>query len=93
LRVCVYTIDLVCSCGGSLRLIALLSDPAVLARICTHLGWPTSPPPCLPARGPTQLPFVTDASDPEPDDHDPSAHRASPSARAPPPSIVETIET
>jgi len=31
-------------CGGRLRLIALITQPAVIARILSHLGHPTEPP-------------------------------------------------
>jgi hypothetical protein len=31
-------------CGGRLRLIALIDQPAVIARVLTHLGLPTQVP-------------------------------------------------
>jgi hypothetical protein len=77
----VFAIDvLTCAlCGGRMRLIALLSDPNVLAKICTHLGWPISPPPLEPARIPRQLAF----DDADADVHTPT-RAPLPAARAPP---------
>jgi len=37
-------------CGGTLRIIAAIEDPAVIARILAHLGLPTRAPPRTPAR-------------------------------------------
>jgi hypothetical protein len=37
-------------CGGSLKIIAAIEDPAVIARILTHLGLPTRAPPRSPTR-------------------------------------------
>ena len=43
----------VCSrCGGPMRLLALVHDPAAIARYMRHLREPTEPPPLAPARGP-----------------------------------------
>ena len=39
-------------CGGRLRLIALIEQPAVIGRILRHLGEPTGVPPPWPARAP-----------------------------------------
>ena len=39
-------------CGGRLTLIALIEDPAVIARILRHLGLPTAMPEAQPARAP-----------------------------------------
>ncbi len=65
-----------------MRLIALIKDPAALAKICAHLGWPTSAPECEPARLPPQLTFDTD----DPCEFLPSetAEPPDPDARAPP---------
>ena len=43
-------------CGGRLRLIALIDDPAVIRRILRHLSLPTEVPAARPSRGPP-LPF------------------------------------
>jgi hypothetical protein len=40
------------ACGGDIRLIAFITEPAPIRRILTHLGEPLEPPPLLPARGP-----------------------------------------
>ena len=39
-------------CGGDIRLITFLTDPAPIRKILTHLGEPLEPPPLAPARGP-----------------------------------------
>ena len=36
-------------CGGQLKLIAAIEEPAVIARILTHLGLAAQPPPRAPA--------------------------------------------
>jgi hypothetical protein len=41
-------------CGGELRIIAAIEEPAVIVRILTHLG--------LPARAPAQLPALFQAA-------------------------------
>lgn len=48
----VFEIDMTAcpQCGGPLTLIAAIEDPAVIAKILTHLGWPTRAPPRAPAR-------------------------------------------
>jgi hypothetical protein len=44
---------LVCpACGGDIRLIAFITDPAPIRKILVHLGEPLEPPPLAPARGP-----------------------------------------
>jgi hypothetical protein len=44
---------LVCPvCGGDIRLIAFITDPAPVRKILTHIGEPVEPPPVSPARGP-----------------------------------------
>ena len=44
---------LVCArCGGEMRIIAFLTDPAAVRAILAHLGEPTAPPRIAPARGP-----------------------------------------
>ena len=37
-------------CGGTLKLIAAIEDPPVIAKILTHLGLSARAPPLLPAR-------------------------------------------
>jgi hypothetical protein len=40
------------ACGGDIRLIAFITDPAPIRKILTYLGEPLEPPPLAPARGP-----------------------------------------
>jgi hypothetical protein len=40
------------SCGGDIRLIALITEPGPIRKIPTHVGEPLEPPPLSPARGP-----------------------------------------
>ncbi len=47
-------------CGGTLRLIALIEDPAVIQRVLRHLGLPTDIPEAQPARAPP-APLLADA--------------------------------
>ena len=37
-------------CGGNLKIIAAIEEPAVIERILTHLGLWAQPPPWVPAR-------------------------------------------
>ena len=37
-------------CGGKLKIIAAIEEPAVIERILTHLGLSAQPPPRMPAR-------------------------------------------
>ena len=37
-------------CGGTLKIIAAIEDPHVIAKILTHLGLPIRAPPRAPAR-------------------------------------------
>jgi hypothetical protein len=39
-----------CACGGKLRIIAAIEDPAVIVRILSHLGLPARAPPRSSAR-------------------------------------------
>ena len=39
-------------CGGRLKFIALVDDPAVIGRVLKHLGLPTEVPEASPARAP-----------------------------------------
>jgi hypothetical protein len=41
-------------CGGRRRVLASLTEGAVLHRILRHLHLPATPPPLAPARGPPQ---------------------------------------
>jgi hypothetical protein len=56
----VFEIDaLRCSyCGGKRKLIALLTDGAVVRKILAHLGLDTGPPRLAPARAPPELDFA-----------------------------------
>ncbi len=47
-------------CGGKLRFIALIEDPAVIQRVLRHLGLPTEIPEAQPARAPP-VPLLADA--------------------------------
>ncbi|HMJ14683.1 MAG TPA: hypothetical protein VK524_24900 [Polyangiaceae bacterium] len=40
------------SCGGRMRLLALVNEATSLARFLRHMGEPTEPPPRAPARDP-----------------------------------------
>jgi hypothetical protein len=60
------------ACGGSMRILAFLTDPPVLSAILLHLDLPDRPPPLAPARGPPQRALLLDQTpsfdpaDPEP---------------------------
>ena len=56
----VFAIDvLVCPhCGGTRKLIALLTDGVVVRKILAHLGLSTEPPPLAPARAPPEPEFA-----------------------------------
>ena len=46
-----YDIDIErCACGGKLKIIAVIEEPAVIERILTHLGLCAQPPPRARAR-------------------------------------------
>ena len=42
-------------CGSKRKLIALITDGAVVRKILEHLGLPTTAPSLAPARGPPEL--------------------------------------
>ena len=44
-----------CACGGKLKLIAVIEEPAVIEKILTHLGLSPQPPPIAPARRRAEL--------------------------------------
>ena len=48
----VFDIDVDCCphCGGTLKIIAAIVDPSVIAKILAHLGLPTRAPPRAAAR-------------------------------------------
>ena len=47
----VFDIDIErCACGGKLKLIAVIEEPAVIEKILTHLGLAAQPPPRAPER-------------------------------------------
>jgi len=52
----VFAVDVtVCpACGGRLRLIAALTDPALVRRYLSGVGLPSQPPPLMPPRPPPQ---------------------------------------
>jgi hypothetical protein len=37
-------------CGGNLKIVAAIEEPALIERILTHLGLCAQPPPRIPAR-------------------------------------------
>jgi len=39
-----------CECGGKLKIITAIKEPALIERILTHLGFSAQPPPRSPAR-------------------------------------------
>jgi hypothetical protein len=39
------------ACGGDIRLIAFITEPAPIRKILTHVGEPLEPPPLAPPRG------------------------------------------
>ncbi len=46
-------LPLVCpACGGGIRLISFITDPAPIRSILAHVGEPVEPPPVSPARRP-----------------------------------------
>ena len=49
---CSFDIDIArcAQCGGELKIIAVIEEPAVIERILTHLGLAAQPPPRVPAR-------------------------------------------
>ena len=48
---CSFDIDIErYACGGKLKLIAVIEEPAVIEKILTHLGLAAQPPPRAPAR-------------------------------------------
>ena len=63
------------ACGGDIRVIAFITDPAPIRKILTYLGEPLEPLPLAPARGPptgwhelVQLHDDCDAIQASPDD-------------------------
>lgn len=60
------------ACGGSMSILAFLTDPPVVSAILLHLDPPHRPPPLSPARGPPQGELLLDQTpafdlaDPEP---------------------------
>jgi len=39
-------------CGGAMKIIAFITEAAVIRQVLGHLGEPTAPPHLMPARGP-----------------------------------------
>jgi hypothetical protein len=65
-------IDAVCPltcpfCHAAMRLIAFITEPAAVRQILEHLGAPTRPPRCAPARGPPLWEAVAAAPPADPD--------------------------
>jgi hypothetical protein len=60
------------ACGGSMKILAFLTDPPVLSANLVNLDLPNRPPPLAPARGPPQRDLLLDQTpsfdpaDPEP---------------------------
>ena len=50
-----------------MRVLAAITDHAVVGAILTHLGLPTEPPAVAAARAPPQVPFWPGGSDPHAD--------------------------
>jgi hypothetical protein len=48
------------ACGGSMKILAFLTDPPVLSAILLHLDLPHRPPLLAPARGPPQQDCLLD---------------------------------
>jgi hypothetical protein len=48
------------ACGGSMKILAFLTDPPVVSAILLHLDLPHRPPPLAPARDPPQRAFLID---------------------------------
>ena len=48
------------ACGGTMTILAFLTDPPVVSTILLHLELPHRPPPISPARGPPQGDFLLD---------------------------------
>ena len=47
----VFDIDIEqCQCGGKLKLVAVIEEPAVIGKILAHIGLDPRPPPIAPAR-------------------------------------------
>ena len=48
---CSFDIDIEqCQCGGKLKLVAVIEEPAVIEKILKHIGLDPQPPPRTPAR-------------------------------------------
>jgi hypothetical protein len=47
-----YDVNACLECGGRMKLIAMIEEPAVIEKILSHLGLPTEPPHAHPARPP-----------------------------------------
>jgi hypothetical protein len=54
----VFRVDIEqCHCGGRLKLVAFVTDPAEARRYLDHAGFPCEAPTIAPARAPPQLAF------------------------------------
>ena len=63
-----YDVMACLECGGRMKLIAMIEDPAVIAKILTHLGLPTEPPAAHPARPPPEQLELPELIEPELDE-------------------------
>jgi len=62
-----YDVNACLECGGRMKLIAMIEEPAVIAKILSHLGLPTEPPQAHPARPPPEqleLPELIELDEP-----------------------------
>jgi hypothetical protein len=63
-----YDVMTCLECGGRMKLIAMIEDPTVIAKILSHLGLPTEPPVAKPARAPPEQLELPEYVEPEPDE-------------------------
>ena len=56
-RVFKFQIDVCPACGGKMKIIAFITDPASIHRYLEGIGLPTAAPPIPPARPPPQMKF------------------------------------
>ena len=63
-----YDVNACLECGGRMKLIAVIEEPAVIAKILSHLGLPTEPPQAHPARPPPEKLALLEFIEPELDE-------------------------
>ena len=49
-------------CGGTMRIIAFITEPPAIKALLTHLGAPIAPPIVAPARGPPQWDLAVESA-------------------------------